>query len=255
VSPAPIAREWDAATYDRVSDPMFSWGLEVLDRLPLAGDETVLDAGCGSGRVTRHLIERLPRGRVIAVDASEAMVERARAELGDRADVRRVDLAELELAAPVDAILSTAVFHWIPDHPRLFARLAAVLRPGGRLEAQCGGAGNLELFHTALSAAIEDPAWAPAFRGWAGPWNFAGPGETRERLERAGFRHVRCWLESRPVRPPEPLPYLRTVCLGHHLERLAEERRDAFVRAVLARADDPPLLDYVRLNISARRAA
>jgi trans-aconitate 2-methyltransferase len=253
VSTAPGTREWDAATYDRISDPMVALGLEVLERLPLRGDEIVLDAGCGSGRVTRHLVERLPRGRVVAVDGSAAMVELARAELGPAVEVRRADLVELELAEPVDAVLSTAVFHWIPDHPRLFGRLAAALRPGGRLEAQCGGAGNLDRFHGALQRVLEDPAWAPAFRDWAGPWNFAGADETRERLERAGFREVRCWLEPRTIHPPEPLHYLRSICLGHHLERLPEERREAFVRAVLDRAGDPPVLDHVRLNISAVR--
>ncbi len=64
------AREWDAETYDAVSDPQFNWGMEVLDRLELRGDEAVLDAGCGSGRVTAELARRLPRGRLIAVDGS-----------------------------------------------------------------------------------------------------------------------------------------------------------------------------------------
>ena len=79
-------REWDAQTYDRVSDPQYEWGLEVLDRLDLTGDECVMDAGCGSGRVTAKLLERLPDGRVLCVDASESMIEKAREALGDRAD-------------------------------------------------------------------------------------------------------------------------------------------------------------------------
>jgi trans-aconitate 2-methyltransferase len=252
----PSTREWDAPTYDRVSDPMVVLGLEVLDRLPLEGHETVLDAGCGSGRVTRSLLERLPRGRVVAVDASAGMVELARRELGSRAEVFQAELTGLEVPEPVDAILSTAVFHWIPDHPMLFARLAAALRPGGRLEAQCGGAGNLSAFHAkVLGPVVGEPTWAPHFEGWAGPWNFAGPDETRARLEGAGFDRVRCWLEPRPIHPPEPLHYLRSICLGHHLERLPERRRDAFVREVAERAGDPLALDYVRLNISARRPA
>ncbi|MBA3328711.1 MAG: methyltransferase domain-containing protein, partial [Solirubrobacterales bacterium] len=118
---------------------------EVLHRLDLRGDETVLDAGCGSGRVTRMLLDRLPRGRVIAVDASPDMVGRAREELGPGADVRRADLATLRLqtAESVDAVFSNAVFHWVDDHDALFASLAGALRPGGRLVAQCGGEGNV----------------------------------------------------------------------------------------------------------------
>src|ERR671917_1676742 len=113
-------RDWDATTYERLSAPMTAMGTEVLDRLVLRGDETVLDAGCGTGNVTRVLYERLPRGRVIAVDAAPSMVAQARELLPDDVDVRRADLLELDVEAPVDAILSTATFHWIPDHDRLF---------------------------------------------------------------------------------------------------------------------------------------
>src|SRR5687767_10825160 len=138
-------RDWNAAAYERLSAPLEAMGRDVLDRLVLRGDETVLDAGCGTGRVTAVLAERLPRGRVIAVDGSAAMVREARARLpADRVEVREADLLELELDSPVDAIVSTATFHWIGDHDRLFARLHAALAPGGRLVAQCGGAGNVE---------------------------------------------------------------------------------------------------------------
>ena len=78
-------RDWDGATYDRIADPMTRWGTSVLDRLPLRGDETVLDAGCGSGRVTERLLERLPDGRVVALDGSPAMIREARARLASAA--------------------------------------------------------------------------------------------------------------------------------------------------------------------------
>jgi trans-aconitate 2-methyltransferase len=248
-------RDWDAQTYERVSDPMFGWGLEVLERLPLEGDEAVLDAGCGSGRVTAKLLERLPRGRVVAVDASPSMVEQARAALDpDRTTVFAADLQELELDEPVDAAISTAVFHWVPDHDRLFKRLHAALKPGGRLEAQCGGAGNLDGFHGAglAEVAAEEP-FGPYLDGWEGPWNFSSPEAAAERLERAGFSEVVCWLEGRDVQPPEPKSFIRTVCLGHHLDRLPAELRDPFLEAVVQRVGEPVELDYVRLNISAVR--
>ena len=248
-------RDWDAKTYERISDPMFGWGLEVLDRLPLEGGETVLDAGCGSGRVTARLLERLPRGRVVAVDASPSMVEEARAALDpERTTAFAADLQELELEEPVDAAISTAVFHWIPDHDRLFDRLHSALHPGGRLEAQCGGAGNLDGFHGAglAEVAAEEP-FAPWFEGWEGPWNFSAPERAALALERAGFTEVHCWLEGRSVEPPDPRNFLRVVCLGHHLDRLPEDLRDRSVDTVLSRVGQPVTLDYVRLNISARR--
>jgi trans-aconitate 2-methyltransferase len=240
-------REWNASSYERVSAPLEAMGRDVLDRLDLRGDERVLDAGCGTGRVTAALVERLPRGEVIAVDGSQAMVEQARDRLGGSAHVFAADLLELQLDGPVDAILSTATFHWIPDHERLFARLHAVLKPGGRLVAQCGGAGNVAAVRAAIDAVAH-----PALAGWPGPWSFATTAETAARLTRAGFTDVWTWSQTVPVTPDDPAEYLTTVVLGSHLERLDPGERDAFVGAVLANLEAPLTIDYVRLNMLAR---
>jgi trans-aconitate 2-methyltransferase len=243
-------RDWDAATYDKVADPMTRWGAAVLDRLPLRGDERVLDAGCGSGRVTELLVERLPGGSVVALDGSPAMIEQARSRLarfGDRVEYVVADLGRpLPLTEPVDAILSTATFHWVPDHDAMFRNLGAVVRPGGRLVAQCGGFGNVASVMRVL-AGIGD--------GWLGDAHFETPDATAERLAAAGFVDVECWLTDEPTsfEPGAPFEaYLRTVVLGSHLARLPESERDAFVHAV-ASALPEPRIDYVRLNILARR--
>jgi trans-aconitate 2-methyltransferase len=247
-----VTRDWDAATYDRVSAPQVEWAQRVLERLPLRGDETVLDAGCGSGRVTRLLLERLPRGRVVAVDSAPSMVEHAREALDpERATVFRADLTELRLDEPVDAAFSNAVFHWIADHDALVARLHAALRPGGLLVAQCGGKGNVQRFHRAAREVGEEEPYAEYLSGWRGPWHFAGAEETAGRLQRAGFTDVETWLEPYPVSPPDPTGFLRTVCLGPHLEQLPEELRGGYVDAVRERCGTE--LDYVRLNIDAKK--
>lgn len=243
--------DWDAATYDRVADPMFRWGVEVVGWLDLRGDERVLDAGCGSGRVTEVLLERLPRGSVVALDLSPAMLEEAQRRLapfGDRVEYVLADLARaLPVRGRVDAVLSTATFHWVPDHDALFRNLAAVLRPGGRLAAQCGAAGNIR---RVLEAA------ARAGVGWEGPWRFPTVEETRARLERSGFVDVEVWAHEEPTRvePREALEtYLRTVCLRAHVERLPPAGRDGFVRRAAELLRDSEI-DYVRLSIRARRA-
>jgi trans-aconitate 2-methyltransferase len=244
-------RDWDAQTYDRIANPMARWGAAVVERLPLRGDERVLDAGCGSGRVTEELLARLPDGSVVALDASPQMVEEARRRLagfGDRVAYVVADLGRPLAIAPVDAIISTATFHWVPDHDALFANLAAVLRPGRPLVAQCGGAGNL-----ASVMAILDEL-DPGGRFWR-PWHFATPDATRARLERAGFTDIETWLHDEPTTiPPETVPdYLRTIILGATLDRLPEPEREPLVQAVATRLPDGHL-DYVRLNITARRA-
>lgn len=244
-------RDWDGATYDRIADPMTRWGGGVLERLPLTGDETVLDAGCGSGRVTEQLLERLPRGRVIAVDAAPSMLAEARrrlARFGDRVRFVETDLgAPLPVDGPVDAILSTATFHWVPDHDALFRNLAAVLRPGGMLVAQCGGVGNVASVRRVLVELGET---------WPGPWTFATPEETAARLSGAGFVDVETWLqeEPTPIEPGAPMEtFLATVILRAHLARMPEKERASFVRRVAERLPRPEI-DYVRLNIAARCA-
>jgi trans-aconitate 2-methyltransferase len=247
-----VSRSWDAATYHRVSGPQLEWAGKVLERLPLRGDETVLDAGCGSGRVTQLLLDRLPGGHVVAVDSSDSMVQHAREALDpDRTTVFQADLAGLELDEPVDAAFSNAVFHWIPDHDALFVHLAAALKPGAPLIAQCGGKGNVARFHAAAREVGANEPYAEHLADWTGPWNFASAEETAERLEQAGFTDIETWLEPYPVTPEDPLTFVKTVCLGPHLQRLPDEIREDFARAVCELAG--PELDYVRLNIDAKK--
>jgi trans-aconitate 2-methyltransferase len=243
-----MPREWDAATYDRIADPMTRWGSAVLDRLLLAGDERVLDAGCGSGRVTELLVGRVPHGHVVALDHSEGMLAEARRRLAAHAD--RISYVCADLGAPlpieqVDAVLSTATFHWVGDHDALFHNLGQVLRPGGRLVAQCGGVGNIASVRAALAqlGVVRDGTY------------FATPAETERRLAASGFVDAHAWLQ------PEPTPfdsaealgtYLATIVIRAPLAALPETERPAFVRAVVQRL--PRLqIDYVRLNIVARR--
>jgi trans-aconitate 2-methyltransferase len=251
----PKVRDWDGASYDRISGPMEAMGRAVLERLPLEGGESVVDAGCGSGRVTALLAQRLPHGRVIAVDADGSMVREARARLaplGERVQILEADLLELALPEPADAVFSTATFHWIADHERLFARLRALLRDGGRLVAQCGGRGNVHALRAVADEALRQEPYAGYVVGWKGPWNYATPQDTRARLRAAGFGEPRCWLEENPVVPEEPREYLRTIVLGAHVQRLPEELREPWLDAVLEALPKPVTVDYVRLNIDAR---
>src|SRR4051794_29036056 len=227
-------RTWDGAAYDRLSTPMERLGREVLDRLELRGDETILDAGCGSGRLTELLIDRVPDGRVIGVDASASMIDAARERLGPDADLRVADLVGLDLGGEtVDVVYSTATFHWIADHDALFASLRAALRPGGRLVAQCGGAGNIASVHAAARPAAGAPGRRGRRRGHrgVGPRRRA-PGGGRPAVPRA-LRGLARAVELRDPRrhraPPERRRVRRRALLAGGAPRAA--RRSARVPA------------------------
>jgi len=243
-----MTRVWNAAAHDRLPIPMTRWGETVLGWLELAGDERVLDAGCGTGKVTEKLRARLPRGEVVALDGSASMIERARERLADDrmtyvvADLQR----PLAIDEPFDAVLSTATFHWVLDHDALFRNLAQVMRPGAQLAAQFGGEGNIASIERALREMGED---------FAGRKHYAGPEPTRERLETAGFTDVQTWLhdEPSPIPADDLKTYLATICLGDHVDGMHDDERAAFVHEVARRMPEP-VIDYVRLNIKARRA-
>jgi trans-aconitate 2-methyltransferase len=194
---AATSKEWNAAAYHLLSEPQFLWGMRVLERVSIIGDEHVLDAGCGSGRLTKELAARVPRGCVVACDLSENMARSAAQTLGGAGGSRVVcaDLSMLPFLAAFDLIFSTAVFHWIRDHDRLFAELRGALRHGGRLEAQCGGGPNLAVVHARGKALSSSPRFREHFQGWRDPWFFTWPEETKARLLRAGFARARCSLE------------------------------------------------------------
>jgi trans-aconitate 2-methyltransferase len=283
--------DWDADAYHRLSEPQLAWGRDVLARIELRGDEIAADVGCGTGRLTAELAERLPRGRVAAIDQSETMVALAKEFLAQTrltasakapavrrsferrrkarttetslkarttpVGVVRADAAALPFDRALDLIFSTATFHWVQDHDRLFASLFAALRPGGRLVAQCGGGPNLGRLLEHANALMHHDEFAAYFRDWRAPWNFADADSTRRRLEAAGFVNVATTLYPSPVSFDAAEVYrdfLKTVCVRHHVARLPLELQPAFTARLVeaAAGDDPPFtLDYFRLDMTA----
>lgn len=254
--------DWNATVYHRVSDPQFAWGRSVLAQVDLAGDERVADVGCGTGRLTRELAARVPRGSVIALDRSASMLQQALENLADlrpRVQLARADAAALPLHEAVDVVFSTATFHWVPDHDALFASIFDALEPSGRLHAQSGGGPNLKRLRDRAASLSEAEPFAPFFHGWEPTWYYASPENTAARLDRAGFTEIVTNLEPAPTRFDSEVEYrqfVEHVCLRPYLSRLPEPLRPSFVDALvtLAARDDPPfLLDYWRLNIRAEK--
>lgn len=255
-----MSPDWNAETYHRVSEPQLRWGLQVMSSLQLNGDEHVVDAGCGTGRLTAHLLQRLPRGKVTALDVSDAMIAKAREELapfGDRVTVVQADLGDLTLTLDADVVFSAATFHWVFDHAALFQGLAGLLKPGGRLHAQCGGKGNLQGFLALARAACEEPPFAEYLSGFQYPTLFAAPEDELPRLAAAGFTDCKAWLTDAPT-PFKTADDFRTfvgaVVLRHPVAALPEALRARFLDVVTERAAPAYALDYVRLELRATRS-
>ena len=256
--------EWNAASYHKVSGPQTSWGQRVLDRLAVDGGERAIDAGCGSGRLTGELMERLPRGRLIAIDRSWNMLMTARANLrpvlGSRVSFVQASLPDLPFAGWADLVFSTATFHWIKDHPALFAGIFRTLRGGGRLHAQCGGGPNLHRAHALAEQVMHAPPFTQYFTDWPGPWEFANADVTAHRLKSAGFVNIDTSLEEAPTTLASEADYrefVTTVIYHPHLDRLpdAHSKQDFIdrVTALAANEATPFTLDYWRLNMQARK--
>ena len=256
--------EWNAASYHKVSAPQTSWGQKVLNRLTVRGDERAIDAGCGSGRLTGELMERLPGGRLIAIDRSWNMLMTARANLrpvlGSRVSFVQVSMPDLPFDNWADLVFSTATFHWIKDHPALFAGIFRTLRPGGRLHAQCGGGPNLRRAHELAEQVMQTAPFAPYFAEWPGPWEFASAEITAARLQGAGFVEIDAGLEEAPTTLASEADYrefVTTVIYHPHLDRLPDPAlKQAFIDRVTELASNEPVpftLDYWRLNMQARK--
>jgi trans-aconitate 2-methyltransferase len=262
-TPSP-SREWNSSEYHRLSGPQVSWGKRVLARLQLRGDESLLDAGCGTARLTAELLQALPNGWVVALDVSRNMLRSAREYLepqfGKRTQYVAADLSNLPFENAFDGIVSTAAFHWVLDHDRLFRNLHRALRPGGWLQAQCGGFGNIAQLRERMARLAVLPAFAPYLASFPSPWLFQDAEGAAETLRRAGFVSIQTGLEPASIIMESRQQYadfLRTMIVRTHLDRVSDpELRERYVSALADQAekDDPPFfLDYCRLNLSASK--
>jgi trans-aconitate 2-methyltransferase len=282
-----MGREWNAEAYHRLSEPQYAWGRRVLQRLSLRGDETVIDAGCGTARLTVELAAMLPRGRVLGSDLSENMLRRARevispervgpgARAGAAPDLTKTfgaaaalgrgkvhlicaDSAALPFHGIADGVFSTASFHWVRDHDALFRSICTALKPGGWLIAQCGGGPNLLALRRRAEALMHSPEFSEYFRDYRLPQNYVSDTEMAERLRKTGFRDVATWLQREDVTFPDAATYrefLATVTCHADLARIPDEKlREGYLDLLTQEAlRDPQLgLDYWRLNLRARK--
>lgn len=258
---------WDGASYAANTSHHRELDGWFLERFPARPADRLLDLGCGAGDFTRVLADLVPDGEVVGLDAQPSMVEVARAgALPNQSFVTGAvqDLAELfptpDGDASFDAVTSRAVLHWVPraDLPGVLAQAHRLVRPGGWLRIECGGAGN-------VGAVVETfDRIAAAYDGPAAPWSFLTAGEYLELTERAGFvpgddGYVRTVAQRRAFTRESLVGWLQSQAIEAYAAGIEPGRRDEFRAEVVDRVDEFARHDatydltYVRLDLLVRR--
>jgi trans-aconitate 2-methyltransferase len=166
---------WDPAQYERFKRERAQPFFDLLARIPDGDVGSAADLGCGTGELTRRLLERWPRAHVFGVDRSAEMLERGRGDERDaRIDFVEADLRQWRAPRPLDRIVSNAALQWVPDHGSLLAHLASQLAPAGVLAVQVPN--NREgAAHRLLEQLAEEPRWAERLSGCELPSSVESP--------------------------------------------------------------------------------
>lgn len=230
---------WNPEEYAKHSAAQLGWARELIARLKLGGDESVLDVGSGDGKVTAEIAAALPRGRVVGLDGSREMIEFARAHYDDRQfpnlEFVCMDARQIELSRRFDIVFSNAALHWIEDHPAVLKGLSRVMRRGAGLIISCGGRDNALEILEAVEAVTAKDRWRNYFEGFAFPYHFYGPDEYSRWLPEAGLSSVRVELvpKAMPQRGAEGLAgWIRTTWLPF-TERVPDSAREEMIQDVV----------------------
>ena len=237
-------KAWDGVAYDALPLPHEQWGIRTIEALNLQPNETLLDAGCGTGRDAQLALAQLPNGNLVCVDQSTTMLDQCRTRFGDDARVRILE-GDLDQALPVkaesvDAIMSVAALHWLAHHNNVWQHFYNALKPGGRIATDCGGFGNLEKT-LALVPQIDPNIKFPN-------WYYANVSDTEALLKAAGFVDIEVSLRPHPT----PLPDKET--LATYLKTLVFREWNDDQIAKMSELLTDNTLDYVRLEVRARKA-
>ncbi len=233
------SQQWNARDYAQHSSAQLRWAEELIPKLGLRGHESLLDLGCGEGKITALIADRLPQGRVLGLDLSPEMIALAAAQFPPSTHPNlaflQMDVSRIALGQVFDIAFSNAALHWVADHLAVLRGVRACLRPEGRILFQMGGRGNAAGILAALEEVLTRPHWADHFRGFANPYSFYGPEQYEDWLPQAKFRPLRLELVPKDMQHPDAaglLGWLRTVWFPY-TDRLPGDRREAFLGEVV----------------------
>lgn len=230
---------WNPQEYAINSAAQLTWAHELIARLAFSGDESVLDIGCGDGKITAEFTAHVTRGRVVGIDLSQEMIDYARTafppERFPNLEFHLMDARDISLDHRFDLVFSNAALHWVDDQRAVVLGAARLMRRGGRLVISCGGRGNAAEIDRALEAVMRRPEWRSWFKHFDFQYYFLGPEDYAPWIAEAGLEPTRLELAPKDMTHPgrEGLAgWLRTTWLPY-IARVPEERRDEFIAAVI----------------------
>ncbi|MGD6932645.1 MAG: class I SAM-dependent methyltransferase [Candidatus Bathyarchaeia archaeon] len=232
---------WNAKDYQKNSQNQYAWAQELIPKLHLSGNETLLDIGCGDGKITAEIAKALPNGRVIGIDSSQEMINLAQTLFPKNdypnlsfqvADARNFVFQEI-----FDRVFSNAALHWIPNQSPVLFNVNKCLKPGGQLLFQMAGKGNAQSILNILDEMLSVEPWKPYFRGFKFPYGFFGTKEYTTFLEKADLKPLRVELfpKDMTLKGAEGLAgWIRTTWLPF-TEKLPSDLKTKFVDELVTR--------------------
>jgi len=254
---------WDARAYDKVStNVQLEWSQKLLEKKLWVGNEIVMDAGAGSGKLTKILADKVPNGKVYAVDADPNMIQQAKSNLSHYKNVQIFysSMDKVYLPSQVDVIFSNAALHWILDQEGVFSHFWQLLKPNGQLLIECGGGKNLEKTLSVIFKIMQSDQFKVYFVNWKPTWYFPMQEETERLLHKARFRDIQVNLSKKFTSFPDCESFaifVKTVIMKPFLGYISDsKKRDEFLNAFLSDVKylgQPQLLDFMLLSIFARK--
>jgi trans-aconitate methyltransferase len=189
---------WNAEDYAKHSSAQQNWAKELISKLKLNGYESVLDIGCGDGRITAEIAHRLSDGTILGVDSSNDMIQLAfknfPQEKHPSLSFELVDARQLLFKEQFDIVFSNAALHWIKDHKSVISGIKNSLKPKGRMLLQMGGKGNAESIISILENMIAGKKWNQYFLNFKFPYGFHDPKMYELWIKQASLTPIRIEL-------------------------------------------------------------